>query len=46
MTIRIGVIGAGRIGRYHASVLDALGEFELAAIGDINQEFANDVASR
>ena len=46
MAIRIGVIGAGRIGRYHASVLDALGEFELAAIGDINQEFANDVASR
>src|SRR4051812_33643993 len=44
-TVRIGVIGVGRIGRMHAALLDRqIHGASLAAVHDPNEEFARDVA--
>ena len=45
--LRVGILGAGRIGRVHAETLAfRLPEAEIAAITDINGEAARDLAAR
>lgn len=43
--VRLGIIGAGRIGRVHAANLVRLQNVELAAISDINFKTAKEVAA-
>ena len=43
--VRIGIIGAGRIGRVHARTVSQLAAAEAAAITDINLEAAREVAA-
>lgn len=45
-TIRAGLIGLGRFGRLHASILDSLAQVELAAVCDIVPDRVEAVAAR
>src|SRR5262245_64602732 len=42
--MRMAVIGVGHLGRHHARILAATEGVELAAVVDINQQRANEVA--
>ncbi len=44
MSIRVGVIGAGRMGKLHSRVLSEMPEAELACVVDINTDVAAEVA--
>src|SRR5215813_5845986 len=45
MSLRIGVIGVGHLGRHHARILSALTGVELVAVVDTNRSRAEEVAS-
>src|SRR5437762_8643920 len=45
MTVRIGVIGVGHLGRHHARILASLPGAELAAVVDTNRSRAEEVAA-
>jgi predicted dehydrogenase len=42
--VKVGVIGVGYLGRFHAEKYAALGETELAGVADLNREQAHKVA--
>ncbi|MEM1508637.1 MAG: Gfo/Idh/MocA family oxidoreductase [Thermofilaceae archaeon] len=43
--IKLGIIGAGVIGRHHAEVASKLGEYQLVAVADAVEEKARELAS-
>jgi predicted dehydrogenase len=45
MSLRVGVVGVGHLGKHHARVLASLPDVELVAVVDINSERAAEVAS-
>ena len=45
MTLRVGVIGVGHLGKHHARILSSLPGVELAAVVDINQARAKEIAA-
>jgi predicted dehydrogenase len=45
MSLRIAVVGVGYLGRHHARILSALDGVELAAVVDINQARAAEIAA-
>lgn len=44
MTLRIGVVGVGHLGKHHARILSALPGVTLAAVVDINRSRAEEIA--
>jgi len=44
MTLRIGVIGVGHLGKHHARILSSLPDVELVAVVDTNRPRAEEVA--
>ena len=46
MSLRIGVIGAGRMGRLHCRVLSEMPDVELACVVDANERAAKEVAAQ
>lgn len=44
--LRTAIVGAGRMGRAHAQVLQPLPEFELAAVCDLNEQAARELATQ
>jgi predicted dehydrogenase len=45
MTLRVGVIGVGHLGRHHARLLSSLAGVELVAVVDTNRARADEVAA-
>ena len=45
MTLRVGVIGVGHLGKHHARILSALPGVELVAVVDTNQTRAREIAA-
>jgi len=45
MTLRIGVIGVGHLGRHHARILSSLPGVELVAVVDTNRSRAQEIAA-
>jgi predicted dehydrogenase len=45
MSVRIGVVGVGYLGRHHARILSSLPGVELMAVVDTNASRAHDVAA-
>jgi predicted dehydrogenase len=45
MSLRVGVIGVGHLGRHHARILAALPDAKLVAVVDTNRERAREVAA-
>jgi predicted dehydrogenase len=45
MSLRVGVVGVGHLGKHHARVLASLPDVDLAAVVDINSERAAEVAA-
>ena len=46
MTVRIGVVGAGRMGKLHSRVLSEMLEVELACVVDTNIDAAGEVGKQ
>jgi predicted dehydrogenase len=46
MTLRIGVIGVGHLGKEHARILSGLPDVQLAGVADVNKVQAETVAQR
>lgn len=44
--LRVGVVGVGHFGRYHARVYAAMPEVELVGVADIDRKAAHDVAAQ
>src|SRR5712692_6565033 len=45
MTLRVGVIGVGHLGRHHARILSSLAGVELVAVVDTNRARADEIAT-
>src|SRR5712692_5119210 len=45
MTVRVGVVGVGHLGRHHARILSSLPGAELFAVVDINRARAEEIAA-
>jgi len=45
MTLRLGVVGVGHLGKHHARILSSLPGVELSAIVDTNKSRADDIAA-
>jgi predicted dehydrogenase len=45
MTLRVGVIGAGRMGKLHSRVLSEMPDVELACVADVKADVAAEVAA-
>ena len=46
MTVRFGLLGAGRIGKVHAKAVTANPKAQLEAVADAFPQAANDLAGR
>ena len=44
--IRVGVVGVGHMGRYHAGVYHELDEVDLVAVADVDQDRAQSIAKQ
>src|ERR671933_449656 len=45
MSVRVGVIGVGHLGRHHARILSSLGGVTLVGVVDINRHRAEEIAA-